>query len=376
MAVELPKPNKKPKKEKEKAEPSIWEKDIQLFAGSLNDAKKQKVYHDVATLLGAGMDVRGTLELLTEDEPTKAVREWMEQVREAVEKGQRLSKAIHDTGKVSSFEYHNIRIGEETGKLAAVFEELSSYFKARQALKKQLIGVLSYPAFIFSVTIGIVYFMLNYVVPMFSDVFARMGNELPALTQYVVAISDSMQTVGPVILIIISAIVAFFVAANKVESIRAIRDTILIRLPLIGTMVKMVYLNRFSRAMYLLLSSGTPIEEALGLVQNMIRFVPLEKALALAKSEIVKGAFLYEGMSKSSLFPKSFLSLIRVGEEVNRLEQMFLNLSDQYSEQVEHRGQVVGKLIEPIIIVMIGGVVGVILVAMYLPLFEIGSGSF
>lgn len=376
MAVELPKPNKKPKKEQEKAEPSIWEKDIQLFAGSLNDAKKQKVYHDVATLLGAGMDVRGTLELLTEDEPTKAVREWMEQVREAVEKGQRLSKAIHDTGKVSSFEYHNIRIGEETGKLAAVFEELSSYFKARQALKKQLIGVLSYPAFIFSVTIGIVYFMLNYVVPMFSDVFARMGNELPALTQYVVAISDSMQTVGPVILIIISAIVAFFVAANKVESIRAIRDTILIRLPLIGTMVKMVYLNRFSRAMYLLLSSGTPIEEALGLVQNMIRFVPLEKALALAKSEIVKGAFLYEGMGKSSLFPKSFLSLIRVGEEVNRLEQMFLNLSDQYSEQVEHRGQVAGKLIEPIIIVMIGGVVGVILVAMYLPLFEIGSGSF
>ncbi|MBI3133500.1 MAG: type II secretion system F family protein [Bacteroidetes bacterium] len=352
---------------------NFFNRDIQLFGGSFNDKKKERFYMDLRILLMAGIDLKSALELIIEEQPKEKDKAFFSIIYDDVIKGKSLAEALRSTGKFSEYEFFSIEIGEESNKLHDVLEELMNYYADQAALKKQIMSVLSYPAFVFVITIGLVYFMLTSVVPMFADVFKQFGSELPPLTLKVIAISENFPFYAMIgIIIILGA--GLFVYWQKNETwFRQTTSAFFLKVPKVGQLIKLVYLARFTQAMHLLLASKTPLVHSLELTERMIKFYPLQKAIEQMRTDVTKGKSLHSGMSAFSIFPKRMLSLIKVGEEVNQLEVMLGKLSKQYNEELKYQTNIIGKIMEPLILLIIGCIVGVILVAMYMPMFNLSN---
>jgi type IV pilus assembly protein PilC len=361
------------KKEEGKGLSSILNKEIKLFGKKFGDKQKEKLYGEMTTLLNAGVDIRTSLELLEEDHFKKEETKILKGIRENIIRGKSFSQSLADSGHFSTYEVYSIKIGEESGKIIDIVKELGIYFSKRIALKRQMTGIFTYPVFLIVVSVGILYFMLNNVVPMFADVFKKFGKELPFFTQKIMALSDWTQHYFGYILLILAAGIGFLYSQRKKTWFRKSWAWFIIRIPLFGKLIKKVYLARFCQSMNLLISARTPLTEALSLVKKMIDFYPLEIALAEIQKDITKGTSLHESMKKFPIFEKRLVSLIKVAEEVNELDNMFGKLSGQYNTEVEHQTAITGKLMEPILILVIGTLVGFILVAMYQPMFEMNN---
>ena len=351
---------------------NIFNRDIQLF-NTFNDKKKERFYMDLRILLMAGIDLKSALELIIEEQPKEKDKVFFSAVYDDVIKGKSLADALKKTGKFSEYEYFSIEIGEESNRLNEVLEELMNYYADQAALKKQIISVLSYPMFVFVITIGLVYFMLTSVVPMFADVFKQFGSELPPLTLKVIYLADNFPFYATVTVILIIGISLFVYWQRNEDYFRKTTSSVFLRIPKVGQLLKLVYLSRFTQAMHLLLAAKTPLVRSLELTERMIKFYPLQVAIKQMQEDIKTGSSLHAGMSKFSIFPKRMLSLIKVGEEVNQLEVMLGKLSKQYNEELKYQTNVIGKIMEPLILLIIGCIVGVILVAMYMPMFNLSN---
>lgn len=354
------------------AKKNFLNQDLSLFS-SFNDKKKERFYNDLKVLLTAGVDLKSALEIIIDEQEKEKERVFFESIHAQIIKGKSLSAAMQETGKFSEYEYFSIEIGEEANRLSEILQELMNYYADQAALKRQVMSVLTYPIFVFSITIGLVYFMMTSVVPMFGDVFRQFGSELPPLTKTIVSISEQFPTYMLMAGILI-VIISFFVYSQRNQKWFLKGGTsILLRIPKVGYLLKLVYLARFTQTMHLLLSSKTPLVKSLELTNKMIKFYPLQEAIHQMQEDIEKGKALHEGMASFKIFPKRMLSLVKVGEEVNQLEPMLHKLSKQYQEDLKHQTQLIGKLMEPLIILIIGLVVGVILVAMYMPMFNLSN---
>lgn len=351
---------------------SIFTRDIQLFGG-FNDKKKERFYMDLRILLTAGIDLKSALELIIEEQPKQKEKNFFTGIYNDVIKGKSLAESLKQTGKFSEYEYFSIEIGEESNRLNEVLEELMNYYADQSALKKQIVSVLSYPAFVFVITIGLVYFMLTSVVPMFADVFKQFGSELPPLTLKVIYLSENFPFYAMVGIITIIGVGLFVYWQKNEEWFRKSTSSFFIRIPKVGQLLKLIYLSRFTQAMHLLLASKTPLVRSLELTERMVKFYPLQIAIKQMREDVTTGKSLHSGMSAFSIFPKRMLSLIKVGEEVNQLEIMLGKLSKQYNEELKYQTNVIGKIMEPLILLVIGCIVGVILVAMYMPMFNLSN---
>lgn len=356
-----------PKKE------NFFNRDIQLFGGGFNDKKKERFYMDLRILLMAGIDLKSALELIIEEQHKEKERAFFSEIYDQVIKGKSLAESLKSTGKFSEYEYYSIAIGEESNRLNEVLEELMNYYADQAALKKQIKSVLSYPAFVFVITIGLVYFMLTSVVPMFADVFKQFGSELPELTQKVIYLSENFPFYATAFALIVGGIFAFIYWQKNEIWFRRSTSSILMRIPKVGELIKLVYLARFTQAMHLLLASKTPLVRSLELTERMVKFYPIQTAIEHIRSEVTRGKSLHEVMSGFHVFPKRMLSLIKVGEEVNQLETMLAKLAKQYNEELKYQTTIIGKIMEPLILLIIGCIVGVILVAMYMPMFNLSN---
>ena len=351
---------------------SIFKRELS-FGNNFNDKKKERFYLDLRVLLVAGVDLKSALELIIEEQEKEKDKVIFQQIHEGVVKGKSLANCLKETGKFSEYEYFSIEIGEEANRLKEVLDQLMEFFAERTALKRQIISVLTYPVFVLTATLGIVYFMMTNVVPMFKDVFTQFGSELPPLTKKILYISENfpfyMLIFGAVVLLI-----AVFIFTQKDQDwYRKFFSSVILKIPKVGSIVQLIYLSRFTQTLHLLLSSRTPLVRSLELTEKMVKFYPIQTALKDIREDIEKGKTLHEGMVKYSIFPKRMLSLIKVGEEVNQLDEMLFKMSKQNSEELKHKTQLIGKLMEPIIILIIGGVVGLILVAMYMPMFNLSN---
>jgi type IV pilus assembly protein PilC len=368
LAVSSSKTENGPTSKKE----SIFNRDIQLF-NTFNDKKKERFYMDLRILLMAGVDLKSALELIIEEQPKEKEKKFFEGIYQDVIKGKSLSESLKSTGKFSEYEYFSIEIGEESNRLNEVLEELMNYYADQAALKKQIISVLSYPSFVFVITIGLVYFMLTSVVPMFADVFKQFGSELPSLTLKVIYLSENFPFYAMMFSIFVIAAGAFVYWQKEEIWFRKSTSGFFLRIPKVGELIKLIYLSRFTQAMHLLLASKTPLVRSLELTERMIKFYPLQTAIKQMQEDVTKGKTLHAGMSAFSIFPKRMLSLIKVGEEVNQLETMLGKLSKQYNEELKYQTNIIGKIMEPMILLIIGCIVGVILVAMYMPMFNLSN---
>ncbi|MCA6363619.1 MAG: type II secretion system F family protein [Bacteroidetes bacterium] len=379
MAIDLrqlnhtPAGSEKPSPKSGSSLQELLSRDISLSGNRFGDRQKERFYNELHTLLTSGIDIRTALELLENEAEKKDEQKLFAQIRQAVISGSTLPDAVCATGRFSDYEFFSLRIGEESGRMSTVLHDLADYYTKKIRQSRRVRSALTYPSVVVSVAIGAVWFMLHFVVPMFADMLRRFNTELPALTKGIIALSNSIGHYGPWILLALLGAGIFIYTQRKQLWYRRISASVLLRLPYIGSIARKVYLERFAHAMHLLLTAKTPLVNALELVQKMTGFYPLEHALEQVRHDVMRGMPLHESLGKFPVFTKRFISLLRVAEEVNQLEQMFARLSKQYTEEIEHDTGVLGSVIEPVMIIFLGLAVALILVAMYMPMFQLSS---
>jgi type IV pilus assembly protein PilC len=350
----------------------LLNKDIS-FSSGFDDKKKETMYSKMNILLSAGVDIKTVLDLVEGDQPKTKDKELIRNIRASVLEGRSLSQAFLASKKFSPFEYYSIQIGEETGRLNQVLVDLSLYFHNKIAQKRKFISAVSYPLGVLFTEFGAVFFMMRFLVPLFADVYKRFGGELPFVTKLVLDISSFVtKTGGWVILSIL--FVAFILYRQKDQLwFRNIYSKVLLRIPVFGGIMKKIYLSRFCNSMALLIGANIPLTEALRMLKQMIAFYPMEMTIDPIRESIFQGGSLHQSMEVHSIYPRDLVSLIKVGEEVNGLDKMFERLSKQYTDDVTHQTEILNSLLEPILIVFIGIIIGFILIAMYLPIFKLST---
>jgi type IV pilus assembly protein PilC len=281
---------------------------------------------------------------------------------------------MEETRQFSKYEIFSIKIGEETGRLTAILNELAVFFQKSLQYRRKVFGALAYPIFVIVFALAVVVFLLQFLVPMFSGVYERFDKELPELTQKIVFLSNWMIDYSMYLFLGIGLLIVFLFTQRTKVWFRKMSSWLLVRLPIFGPLIREIYLVRFCQSMSLLLSSKVPLLKAVGLVKSMINFYSIEVALSHAEKEILNGSTLEDALQPFPFFPKQLLALVKVGEEASQLDTMFQKLGDQYNNAVEQRTEVLSSLIEPILIVGLGVLVGIVLIAMYLPLFQLSTG--
>ncbi|MFL5763639.1 MAG: type II secretion system F family protein [Bacteroidia bacterium] len=354
-------------------EVGFLQKDIQLFGSSFNDKKKERYYSELNILFAAGVDIRSALELIANEQAKEKEKKLFLQIHDAIVAGSTLSAAMKETDLFSDYEIFSLRIGEESGKLTEILKELSGFFSKKIKQKRQVTSALSYPLIVFIASTGAITFMMKFVVPMFSDVFKRFKGELPGFTKFIIHLSDLFSDYFLYMFLSLLAVIVFLYAQRKAVWFRDYGSRFILKVPVIRDMIAKIYLARFCQSMNLLISARTPLVIALELVSKMTGFYPIEVSLVKVREDVLKGVPLHESLGKFKIYDRRMVSLIKVAEEVNQMDTMFGKLAKQYSDDVEHQTAILGSLIEPLMIIFLGVLVAVILVAMYLPMFQMSS---
>jgi type IV pilus assembly protein PilC len=343
------------------------------FSKKLSDKKKEVFYRELGMLLKSGVDFKKALEILSNQSSNKFEKQIIIEIKDKVVEGRSIYESMRETNQFSAYEYYSIQIGEETRKLEEVLGELQKYFNRKIQMKRQIISVLTYPAIVMTVTILVLYFMLNKVVPMFSSVFKQFGSELPKSTQIIIKISNHSGTIFGTIFGLIIGLAIMHALLKEKQSYRAITTKMMLKIPYFGSLIQKIYISRFCQSMKLLITSKTTLINSLSLTKKMIGFHPIEIAIETIKEDITRGASLNESLKKHSVFENKMVSMVEVAEQVNQLDIMFDRLTEQYNEEISHQTKMIGVILEPMIIIVIGIIVGVIMISMYAPMFDLSK---
>lgn len=352
---------------------SLLKKEINLFGSSFSNKVKEDFYTEMSVLLKAGVNLKEGLELIAGSQKKKQNQEVINSISESLISGQSISNAIKLQKQFSDYEFYSLKIGEETGTLDRVMEQLGEFFAKKNEQRRNLVSALTYPVIILTTAVLVVVFMLQFVVPMFQDIFKQQNVELPAITEFIVDLSEIMKNYGWLFLVLIVALFVSRTFLNKKPWFKKFKDSMILKLPYIGDFVKIVYLSQFTQAVSLLTGSKVPVVNSIQLVKQMINFYPLQKALEAVEQDILKGASLSQSLKQHKLFDDKMIALVKVAEETNQTEFIFDRLNKQYSTQVLQQSKMLSTIMEPMIILFVGVLVGVILVAMYLPMFKLSS---
>jgi type IV pilus assembly protein PilC len=361
------------KKEKGKSFELKFDSNGKTFSKKLTDKKKEIFYRELGMLLKAGVDFKKALEILSYQSGSKFEKQLILDIKDKVVHGKSIYEALMRSGQFSPYEYYSIQIGEETRKLEEVLAELQKYFNRKIQMRRQIISVLTYPAIVMLVTVSVLYFMLNKVVPMFSSVFKQFGSELPKSTQIIIKLSNYSGTLFLLLFIfIVGFIVSHHLLKNK-DGYRRATSNLVLKIPYFGKLIQKIYLARFCQSMNLLITSKTTLLNSLSLTSKMIRFYPIEKSIEEIKSDVTKGISISDSMKKHPVFENKMVSMIEVAEQINQLDTMFERLTEQYNEDINHQTKMIGVVLEPLIIIFIGVIVGIIMISMYAPMFDLSK---
>ncbi|HAL80963.1 MAG TPA: type II secretion system F family protein, partial [Mucilaginibacter sp.] len=237
----------------------LLSRDISFGSKELNDKKKEYLYLELSSLLQAGINLKSSFELIMADQQKDKDKELYKSIQDAVLGGTTFSQALQQTGKFSLYEVYSLQIGEETGKLIEVLQDLAKFYQNKIKQRRKIVSALTYPCVVLSSSLGAVFFMLKFVVPMFGDVFKRFGGHLPWITEKIIGISNAMENNFWRFVILLLMFVAFILFTRKTEKFREIFSKLLLRTPLIGNLVQKIYLARFCNSMRLLINAKLPL---------------------------------------------------------------------------------------------------------------------
>ncbi len=342
--------------------PKVKRKDLVIFSRQLS------------TLVNSGVPIVQSLSILHEQIESPPFKQVVGKIREDIESGITIADAMDRHPKVFTTLYVSmVRAGEVGGILDVILERLSDYMEAAAKLQGQIKSAMSYPVVIFFAMFGIVGFVLTAVVPKFSIMFSGFGKELPMPTRILVAASENAIKAIPFMIVGGIGGMFAFKAYKKTERGGLQIDAIMLKLPILGMILKKVSIAKFTRTFGTLIKSGVPILQALETVAKTAGNKVVEKAINEAKESIREGERIAEPLKKSGVFPPMVVQMISVGEETGNLDTMLSKIADFYDTEVDQAVEGLTAMIEPLIIVVLGVVVGGMVVALFLPMFEMGS---
>lgn len=374
MAFKLENLEKTPRISESKGQiETLLKREINLFGNPFSNKIKEDFYTELSVLLKAGVNLKEALELIEDSQKKKQNQQTVHSISESLVSGQSLSSAILLQEPFSDYEYYSLKIGEETGTLGRVTEQLGDFFARKNEQRRNLISALTYPVIILTTAVLVVVFMLQFVVPMFEDIFKQQNVELPTITKFIISLSGLIKDYGWVLLLLIVALLLSRAFLNKNPRFKKMKDKIIMNIPYVGNFVRTVYMSQFTQAVSLLTASKVPMVNSIQLVKRMIDFYPLQSALETVEEQLLKGASLSQSLKQHKLFDDKMIALVKVAEETNKTEFIFDRLNQQYNTQVQQQSKMLSTIMEPIIILFVGILVGVILIAMYLPMFKLSS---
>jgi type IV pilus assembly protein PilC len=325
-----------------------------------------------ATMIGAGLPMVQCLEILAAQMENRELCRIIADVRESVQGGSTLSEALARHPKVFDHLYTNmVEAGEMGGALDTILVRLAVYREKADALVRKVKGAMVYPSVIVVVAVGVTVAMLTFIVPVFAKMFGNLGAELPKPTQVVLGISNFLKSNSLYILFGLIGFLMAFIYWVRTESGRAIFDAAMIKSPVFGNLIRKSSVARFTRTLGTLLSSGVSILDALEITAKTAGNVVISNAIKKSVLSIAEGETITAPLKETGVFPPMVTQMISVGEKTGGLDEMLSKIADFYDEEVDEAVSALTSIIEPVIIVLMGIVIGGILVAMYLPMFDI-----
>ncbi len=327
-----------------------------------------------SVMLDAGLPLVGCLEILGEQEEHRKFRGIIQQVRADVEAGSSLSDAMAKHPAAFDQLYVSmVAAGEAGGILDVILQRLSTYLEKLYRLKNQVRSAMIYPVVVVSIAIIVVYVILWKVIPVFSQLFASLGGEMPFLTRVVVRCSQIVGRYGWGLILVAIALFFALRAYHKTYRGRRIIDGLMLKLPVFGMLLRKIAVARFSRTLSTLTSSGVPILEGLEITAKTSGNAIIEDAVMAVRRSVEEGKTLSAPLRETKVFPPMVVQMIYVGEQTGALDQMLSKIADFYEDEVDTAVAGLIKLLEPLMIVFLGVVIGIIVTSMYLPLYSILS---
>lgn len=343
-------------------QPRVKEKDLVVFV------------RQFATMIDAGLPIMQCLEILREQQSNQTLKRIIKQIRRDVEEGATFSDAIRKHPKVFDNLFVNlVAAGELSGILDIIMNRLAVYIEKMASLKKKIKGAMTYPAIVVGVAVVVIAVILVYVIPVFAGLFRDAGVSLPPLTLFVMNVSGFAQSyfhwgiLGFILLVIAIR------RARRTSRGREWTDQLLLRLPVFGLLIRKVAIARFTRTLGTMLESGVPILDSLEIVSSATGNKVIENAIRKARIAIAEGHPVAEPLSETKVFPPMVTQMIAVGEATGALDNMLGKIADFYDEEVDTAVDSLTALLEPMLIVFLGVTVGGLLIAMYLPIFQLAD---
>jgi type IV pilus assembly protein PilC len=335
--------------------------------------KELAVYsRQLSVLIDADLPLIQSLNMLAEQQKNKYFKNVIQGVRKDVEGGSTLNQAKKKFPKVFDDLYCNlVASGEQSGSLDVVLRRLSEYLEKIVKLRGQVKQAMTYPSAVFIFSILVTIFMMWKVVPIFSQIFLELGAALPFLTKIILVVSNFVQKY---ILIVFAGTVGFiflFRYFKQTTTGRSLVDTALLKMPLFGKLLEKVSLSRITRTMSTLLSGGVPMMESLKITSSTAGNVIIEGRMLEARSRVAAGISLMDSLKEKANFPYMLVQMVGVGEATGNLDSMLTKLADFYDDEVEASVGTLLSILEPVLLMVVGGMIGTIVISMYLPVFSL-----
>jgi len=338
-------------------------KDLVLFSRQL------------ATLINAGIPIVQCLNVLIDQVDNKNFKRIIMTVREDIEKGASITMSMGKHPNVFNQLYTSmIKSGESGGVLDEVLERIASYLESVQSLRRKVQTAMAYPGVVSCIAVGIILFLLIFVIPAFKDVFESFGAKLPLPTMILIKVSDVIKTY--IVWFILFVMGVFFLGRlfiTKTEKGRLLFDSLLLKIPVFGPLFRKIAVTRFARTLGTLVRSGVSILEALEIVAKTSGNKIVELAVMGARSSIREGERITDPLRECGVFPPMVIQMVSVGEETGALDTMLMKIADYYDREVDSAVSTLASLIEPLMICVLGIIVGGIVICMYLPIFMIST---
>jgi type IV pilus assembly protein PilC len=348
---------------------------LKFGASKVTDKDIVILTRQLATMIDAGLPLVQCLDILGSQTENQSLAKVVTQVRSDVESGSTFADALKKHPKVFDNLYVNmVAAGEAGGILDTILQRLAVYMEKFAKIKKQIKSAMIYPAVILFVAVAVVALLLVLVVPMLAAMFAEAGQLLPLPTRIVIAISNFLKGWGGLILLvsIIGSIVGL-IQWRKTENGLRITDAVALKVPVMGDLIRKVSVAKFTRTLGTLLTSGVPILEGLMIVARTAGNKIVEEAIISTRQSVSEGKTLAEPLTKFAVFPPMVTQMIAVGEATGALDNMLTKIADFYDDEVDGAVATLTSMLEPMLMIFLGTTVGFVIVAMYMPIFQMGS---
>jgi len=343
-------------------QPKVTTKDVVIFT------------RQFATMIDAGLPLVQCLEILSSQQENKTFKKILSSVKQSVEGGSTFADALRAHPKVFDELFVNlVHAGETGGILDTILRRLAVFLEKAQALKRKVKGAMVYPAVVVTIAVSVVTVLLIFVIPVFKQMFEGAGQKLPGPTLLVLAMSDFMQKYIIYFLIILAGLAYAFRRFYNTKKGRLVVDRIALKTPVMGMLLKKVAVARFCSTLGTMISSGVPILDALEITAKTAGNVVIENAIMNTRTAIAEGRTIAEPLMETGVFPGMVVRMIAVGEATGALDAMLAKISEFYDEEVDAAVEALTQLMEPIMIVFLGGVCGGLVIAMYLPVFSMAG---